>query len=72
VKWAGSDGAYFANEMGIALELLIAAAALALVLTGPGRFSLDHGRLWNRPVVRVILAVIGVAAGVVALLMVLQ
>ncbi|HLR97455.1 MAG TPA: DoxX family protein [Jiangellaceae bacterium] len=72
VKWAGSDGAYFASEMGIELELLIAAAALALVLIGPGRFSLDHGRVWNRPVVRAILAVIGVAAGIVALVMALQ
>ncbi|MFI9504280.1 DoxX family protein [Nocardia sp. NPDC052566] len=33
---------------GYELPLLYAAAAAALAFTGPGRFSLDHGRPWQR------------------------
>jgi putative oxidoreductase len=50
--------------------LLFATVAVALGFTGPGRFSVDHGRPWQRHgiVWGVGAVVIGVVAAVITLL----
>lgn len=57
--------AYFAAD-GVEFETVLAASAAAIVLTGPGRISLDSGRGWaTRPRVgSVVVLLIGIAAGV--------
>ncbi|MGH3493342.1 MAG: DoxX family protein [Sciscionella sp.] len=42
------SGGLFAAHGGYELELVLAAAALSLLFTGPGRWALDNGRSWYR------------------------
>ncbi|GAB35452.1 DoxX family protein [Gordonia otitidis] len=58
---------FFASANGVEFELMMAAAAAALVLTGPGLYSLDYPRGWaRRPFVGSVLwLVIGVAVACV-------
>src|SRR5438876_5540718 len=60
----------FATTGGVELPLLYATGAVALALTGPGRFSIDAllglGSLWTPPVVAGLLAA-GVAGGILNL-----
>ena len=58
---------FFASANGVEFELMMAAAAAALVLTGPGLYSLDYPRGWaRRPSVGSVLwLVIGVAVACV-------
>ncbi|MQA05538.1 MAG: DoxX family membrane protein [Streptosporangiales bacterium] len=65
--WAGS-GAYFKADGGMEYELLLAAAGLALALTGPGRIALDHGRPWLQDKFRYAAFGLGLALGLLALL----
>ncbi|MEU8901011.1 DoxX family protein [Nocardia sp. NPDC048505] len=65
--WAnGMFGAVGAQgwQPGYELALLFAAAGAALAFTGPGRYSLDHGRPWQRQ--GVVIGAGAVAVGVVA------
>jgi putative oxidoreductase len=66
VHWHG----VFATSNGVEVPLLYATGAVALALTGPGRFSLDAllglGSLWTPAVVAAAL-VVGTAAGIINL-----
>jgi putative oxidoreductase len=66
VHWHG----VFATSNGIEVPLLYATGAIALALTGPGRFSLDAlfglGSFWTPAVVASVLAA-GVAGGILNL-----
>jgi putative oxidoreductase len=66
VHWHG----VFATSNGIELPLLYATGAVALALTGPGRFSIDTllgiGSLWTPALVGAVLA-LGVAGGILNL-----
>ncbi|MEU2392630.1 DoxX family protein [Streptomyces sp. NPDC007369] len=67
VKWAGD----VMGQQGIEYEVLIAAAAATLALTGPGRFALDHFipvLRHHRVVYGLAALVLGVALAVVVLL----
>ncbi|MGW7537319.1 DoxX family membrane protein [Amycolatopsis sp. NPDC054798] len=46
VKWAG--GLFGSDGLGFELELTLAAMALALLLTGPGWYSLDRHTAWRQ------------------------
>lgn len=62
-----SDGGFdfFAASGGQELEMLLVVLAAALILTGPGRYSLDLGRRWaTRPFVGSMVALlVGVGSG---------
>ncbi|UQA95752.1 DoxX family protein [Streptomyces halobius] len=67
VKW---DGGFFAPE-GVEYEMVLATAAAALALTGPGRYAIDHFLpvlRAHRLVYGVIALVIGAVAAAVLLL----
>ena len=63
IKWGNG---LFLDDGGFEAELALGAMAAALILTGPGRASLDNGRVWFRhPVVTGwFFLLIGAAAGV--------
>ncbi|MFC4125146.1 DoxX family protein [Nocardia rhizosphaerae] len=48
VLWSGGLFPADPSVQGYSTPLLFAIAAAALAFTGPGRFSLDHGRPWAR------------------------
>ncbi len=56
---------------GAEVAILFGAAAVAIAFTGPGRFSLDHGRPWQRQTTAVAAGAlaIGVAAALVTLVL---
>ena len=58
---------FFASANGVEFELMMAAAAAAIILTGPGLYSLDYPRGWaRRPFVGSVLwLVIGIAVACV-------
>lgn len=68
--WLKIGGGFFiaspAGAGAVELDVVLGAAALALVLTGPGHIALDNGRAWHRrPASWGVLAlIIGVVAGV--------
>ncbi len=45
---AGNGFVFFAQDKGVEFELLLLLASVAIVLTGPGRISLDFNRGWAR------------------------
>lgn len=57
---------FFAADSGVEYEVMLTLAAAALVLTGPGLYSLDYSRGWaRRPFIGSVLwLVIGIAAAV--------
>jgi putative oxidoreductase len=68
------NGFFIASPAGanaVELDVVLGLSAAALVLTGPGRLALENGRTWHRrPASWGVLAlVIGVAAGVLVLLL---
>ncbi|AQA21309.1 doxX family protein [Rhodococcus sp. MTM3W5.2] len=66
VRQVAEPGLQFFAPSGVEHETMLVAAAVAVVLTGPGRFSVDGGRKWaTRPHIGSFVALIlGVAAGV--------
>ncbi|MFD4179569.1 DoxX family protein [Rhodococcus sp. NPDC058514] len=66
VRQVADPGLQFFAPSGVEHETMLVAAAVAVVLTGPGRFSVDGGRKWaTRPHIGSALALIlGVAGGV--------
>ncbi|SEK23717.1 putative oxidoreductase [Rhodococcus maanshanensis] len=66
VRQVAEPGLQFFAPSGVEHETMLVAAAVAVILTGPGRFSVDGGRKWaTRPHVGSFVALIlGVAAGV--------
>ena len=68
VHWARG---FFTMAGGYEFNLLIAAAAIAIVATGPGRFSLDRAFGWENDITGVWWAVGVAAAAVVVSLLVL-
>lgn len=68
------NGFFVASPAGpnaVELDVVLGLSAAALVLTGPGRIALDNGRTWHRrPASWGVLAlVVGVAAGVLVLVL---
>lgn len=45
---AGNGFVFFAQDKGVEFELLLLFASVAIILTGPGRISLDFNRGWAR------------------------
>ncbi len=43
-----AQSGFFASDGGVEFEVMLLAAAVALMFTGPGRASLDNGRAWYR------------------------
>lgn len=66
VRQVAEPGLQFFAPSGVEHETMLVAAAVAVVLTGPGRFSVDGGRKWaTRPHIGSFFALIlGVAGGV--------
>ncbi|MDL9935592.1 DoxX family protein [Gordonia sp. ABSL1-1] len=67
-RMVGAGGfSFFAGAGGVEYEILLAAAAAAIILTGPGLYSLDFSRGWaRRPFLGSVLwLVIGIVAAVV-------
>ncbi|MGW6378183.1 DoxX family protein [Rhodococcus sp. NPDC055112] len=66
VRQVAEPGLQFFAPSGVEHETMLVAAAVAVVLTGPGRFSVDGGRKWaTRPHIGSVAAlVLGIAAGV--------
>ncbi|WP_461166129.1 DoxX family protein [Tsukamurella serpentis] len=44
----GSGFVFFSKDKGVEFELLLLFAAVAIILTGPGKLSLDFNRGWSR------------------------
>jgi putative oxidoreductase len=61
-------GKFFGFEGGYELELTLLVACLALTLIGGGGLSLDRGRPWDRPRVRLVLAALGLVGALLAAL----
>ncbi|NMD54750.1 MULTISPECIES: DoxX family protein [Tsukamurella] len=63
---AGNGFVFFAQDKGVEFELLLLLASVAIILTGPGRLSLDFNRGWaRRPHIgSVVWLVVAVAAAV--------
>ena len=69
----GQGLVFFAQNKGIEYELLLLAAAVALVLTGPGKLSLDFNRGWaRRPHIGSVAWLVLAVAGAVAVWVVLN
>lgn len=63
---AGNGFVFFAQDKGVEFELLLLFASVAIILTGPGKLSLDFNRGWaRRPHIgSVVWLIIAVAAAV--------
>lgn len=61
----GSKNAFFSQDNGYEYPLLLALVALALTLTGGGRYAVDAGRAWDTARVRLALAGVGVVAAII-------
>ncbi|SHH55544.1 putative oxidoreductase [Jatrophihabitans endophyticus] len=68
VKADAGKNAFFAMNSGYEYELLLTVLALGITLVGAGRLSIDHGRPWDRGVVRYALAAGGIVVGIITVL----
>ncbi|MGB3772732.1 MAG: DoxX family protein [Rhodococcus sp. (in: high G+C Gram-positive bacteria)] len=68
VRQVGEPGLQFFAPNGVEYETLLALAAAAIILTGPGRIAIDGGRGWaRRPFVGSMFALVLGAGGAAAL-----
>ncbi|GAA4886781.1 MULTISPECIES: DoxX family protein [Saccharopolyspora] len=64
---------FFASEGGVEFEVVLAALALGLMFTGPGRVALDRGRVWvRRPLIFGTVSLVIAAAASAAVLLLLR